>query len=137
MVTSTAADRALVARVVWAALLVAVVMYYVVLTQVLRAAPGDADVPLASQLRTMLLGLAAVQTVAVWIAWSRLATPPEDKGGGVQRAFTVHIVCWALAEAIALYGLVLGLVARRVEPLFFVWGFVMLVLLRPRAERLR
>ena len=81
--------------------------------------------------------MGGAQTVAVWIAWSRLATPPEDDGGGVQRAFAPHIACWALAEAIAIYGLVLGLVARRVEPLFFVWGFVMLVPLRPRAERLR
>lgn len=137
MVRSTPADRTLVARVIWAALVVAVVLYYAVLVHVLRIAPEGADLPLANQLRTMLLGLAAAQTLAVWIAWTRLATPPGGNGDGAQRAFAVHIICWALAEAIAIYGLVLGLVARRVESLFFVWGFVMLVLLRPRAERLR
>lgn len=137
MLTSPSADRTLVARVIWMALLVAVMLYYAVLLQVLRIAPEGADMPLAGKLGTMLLGLAAAQTVAVRIAWTRLASSPDGSAGGVQRAFAVHVICWALAEAIALYGLVLGLVVRRSESLFFVWAFVTLVLLRPRTERLR
>ena len=52
------------------------------------------------------------------------------------RALTVHVVCWALAESIAIYGLVLGLIGRgsTLSPVFFAWGAGLLLLLRPRAE---
>src|SRR5438105_3407315 len=61
------------------------------------------------------------------------ATAPADRVDP-QRAITMHVVCWTLCEAIALYGLVIGIIAHRLEPVFFVWGFVALLLLHPRAE---
>ena len=126
------------ARLVWASLLVAPALYGVVLVLVLRSGSGSPNPALADPLRTILLVLAAGQTLAVWFVWRRFVTPsgaraPADRVDP-QRAITMHVICWTLCEAIALYGLVIGVMAHRLEPVFFVWGLVALLLLRPRAE---
>ena len=123
------------ARLVWASLLVAPALYCVVLVLLLRSGPGIPSPALADPLRTILLVLAAGQTLAAWFVWNRFVGPSGGRTAvDPQRVIAMHVVCWALCEAIALYGLVIGLVARSVEPVFFVWGLIALLLLRPRAE---
>jgi len=124
-----------VARLVWASLLVAAALYCVVLVLLLRSGPGIPSPALADPLRTILLVLAAGQTLAAWFVWNRFVGPSGGRTAvDPQRAIAMHVVCWALCEAIALYGLVIGLIAHRLEPVFFVWTLVALLLLHPRAE---
>src|SRR5213080_246807 len=134
MSTRATGSPLLVARLVWASLLVAPGLYCVVLVLLLRSGAGSPSPALGDPLRTILLVLAAAQTLAVWIVWSRFVGSSGGRALDPQRAIAMHVVCWALCEAIALYGLVIGLIARRVEPVFFVWGLVALLLLHPRAE---
>jgi hypothetical protein len=138
MTTRAPGSPLLVARLVWASLLVAPALYCVVLVLVLRSGPGSPSPALGDPLRTILLVLAAAQTLAVWFVWLRFVSPSGARAPGdrvdPQRAIAMHVVCWTLSEAIALYGLVIGVVAHRLEPVFFVWGLVALLLLHPRAE---
>jgi len=130
-----------VARLVWGSLLVAPALYCGVLVLLLRSGAGSPNPALADPLRTILLVLAVGQTLAVWFVWNRVvvrsgARDPADRVDP-QRAITMHVICWTLCEAIALYGLVIGFVAHRLEPLFFVWGLVALLLLHPRSASFR
>ena len=123
------------ARLVWVSLLVAPALYCVVLVLVLRSGAGSPSPTLGDPLRTILLVLAAAQTLAVWFVWNRFVGPSGGRTAvDPQRVIAMHVVCWALCEAIALYGLVIGLIAHRLEPVFFVWSLVALLLLYPRAE---
>ena len=129
------------ARLVWGSLLVAPALYCGVLVLLLRSGAGSPNPALADPLRTILLVLAVGQTLAVWFVWNRVvvrsgARDPADRVDP-QRAITMHVICWTLCEAIALYGLVIGFVAHRLEPLFFVWGLVALLLLHPRSASFR
>ena len=135
MSTRAPGSPLLVARLVWASLLVAPALYSVVLVLLLRSGTGIPSPALADPLRTILLVLAAGQTLAVWFVWRRFVALSGGRAGvDPQRAIAMHVVCWALCEAIALYGLVIGLIAHRLEPVFFVWTLVALLLLHPRAE---
>ena len=141
MTTTAPGSPLLVARLVWASLLVAPALYCGVLVLLLRSGAGSPNPALADPLRTILLVLAVGQTLAVWFVWNRVvvrsgARDPADRVDP-QRAITMHVICWTLCEAIALYGLVIGFVARRLEPLFFVWGLVALLLLHPRSASFR
>jgi len=124
-----------VARLVWASLLGGAGVLLCRFSLLLRSGPGSPNPALADPLRTILLVLAAGQTLAVWFVWRRFVALSGGRAGvDPQRAIAMHVVCWALCEAIALYGLVIGVIAHRLEPVFFVWGLVALLLLRPRAE---
>jgi hypothetical protein len=52
---------------------------------------------------------------------------------------TTYVVCWALSEAVALYGLVLGFLARSLDEAqpFFIVGAALLLWQRPRADHFR
>src|SRR5436309_1644869 len=117
MTASTPGSPLLVARLVWASMLAAVALYGGVLALLLGSGSESPNPAFADQLRTILLVLAAGQTLVLWFVWRRFVAPPgahnPADGGGPQRAFAVHVICWALGEAIALYGLVIGLIARR------------------------
>src|SRR5437867_12657191 len=135
MTTRAPGSPLLVARLVWASLLGGLAFYCVVLSLLLRSGSGSPNPALADPLRTLLLVLAAGQTLAVWFVWRRFVALSGGRAGvDPQRAIAMHVVCWALCEAIALYGLVIGVIAHRLEPVFFVWGLVALLLLHPRAE---
>ena len=135
MSTRAPGSPLLVARLVWASLLVAAALYCVVLVLLLRSGAGSPNPTLGDPLRTILLVLAAAQTLAVWFVWNRFVGPSGGRTAvDPQRVIAMHVVCWALCEAIALYGLVIGLIAHRLEPVFFVWSLVALLLLYPRAE---
>ena len=130
----------LVARIVWGALLAAVLTYAVVLQILLLNRATAAGPQLVGTLRTVFIAVALVQTAAIWFLHRRYLAPALERAPGStaatdpQRTFTLLVVCWALAEAIAIYGLVLGMIGRQQEPLFFVWGLAVLVLCRPRPE---
>jgi hypothetical protein len=120
-----------VARVIWMALLVGVVGYFAALVAIAGAGGAAVDVPPA--LRTTLQALAAAQTAAVVVLRGRLA--PLGAEPSPSPALTTYIICWALAEAVALYGMVLGLLERSLAdgPPFFLASAALLLWLRPRA----
>ena len=127
------------ARIIWIALLVTVGAYLLVLAALLgsRAAPAvAADV---ATLRRVLMLLTVGLVAAVF--WLRRRLPlaafgAERPAPDAQFVMTTYIVCWALSEAIALLGLVLGLLAQSIGEAygFFVVAAGLLVWQRPRAE---
>jgi F0F1-type ATP synthase membrane subunit c/vacuolar-type H+-ATPase subunit K len=129
-----------VARIVWGALVAAVLTYAVVLQVLLRNPATAADPQLVGTLRTVCIAIAVLQSAAIWLLHRRYLVPALERAPGSsvardpQRTFTFLVVCWALAETIALYGLVVGMIGRQQEPLFFVWALAVLVLCRPRPE---
>ncbi|HJS72989.1 MAG TPA: hypothetical protein VJ921_01790, partial [Vicinamibacteria bacterium] len=97
------------------------------------------DAATVDTLRQVFRGLALVHFVALaWLA-PRARRPEGLKPARLQRLKTMTLVCLALAESIALYGLVLFLLSR--EPLDF-YFFLLVSLLSftlafPRLERWR
>lgn len=132
-----------VARVVWLAMLASVAIYFVLLSVLTPTGSPGAAPEMIRLLRKAFVMVAAGQTFAIWVIRRRLLAPtlavapagtPRELEPG--RALGVHIVCWALAESIAIYGLVLGLIGRgsSLSTVFFAWGAGLLLLLRPRSE---
>ena len=74
------------ARLVWASLLVAPALYCVVLVLLLRSGPGIPSPALADPLRTILLVLAAGQTLAVWFVWRRFVALSGGRAGVSRQA---------------------------------------------------
>lgn len=126
-----------VARIIWYAMLAAVAIYALLVGIVGGRVAGDPGV--SAIIRQVFMGLAAAQTLAVWFIHRRFLAPALERSPGAtggadpQRAFSLLVVCWALAESIALFGLILGMLGRR-ELLFFVWAVAVLVALRPRDD---
>jgi F0F1-type ATP synthase membrane subunit c/vacuolar-type H+-ATPase subunit K len=135
----------MVARIVWAALLASVALYVVVLV-VLASTEAERGAPeLVALLRTPLLGMAGLQTAIVGYLRHRFLAPastgqavmpPETDPG---RILSLHVFCWGLGEAIAVFGLVIGLIGREVgaTAVFFLWSAALLILLRPQAAYFR
>src|SRR5436309_15761553 len=110
MTTSARGSPLLVARRVWASLLVTAARYCVVLVLLLRSGPGSPSPALADPLRTILLVLAAAQTLAVWSVWRRFVGSSGGRAAvDPPRAIALHVVWWALCEAPALYELMIRL----------------------------
>jgi F0F1-type ATP synthase membrane subunit c/vacuolar-type H+-ATPase subunit K len=129
------------ARIVWIALLVAVGMYVLVLAALLGP---HATLPVAGDVATLrrVLMLLTVGPVAA-LLWLRRRLPlaaygTERPTPDAQSVMTTYVVCWALSEAIALLGLVLGLLAQTIGEAygFFIVGAALLVWQRPSAEHL-
>jgi hypothetical protein len=116
-----------VARIVWGAMLAAVASYAVVLAVVAPAGTAPAGVAHVGLLRRTFVAAGLVQSAVAWLVHRRV-TPRAPRG------FALLLVSWTLGESIAVYGLVLGLVARNVSEgvAFFVWAAVVLFLTRPR-----
>ena len=132
-----------VARVVWAVLLAAVAVHYGVLLVLVRGGQPTSSSVLTSLLLPLLLVIAALQSAIVWFVRRRFlavavepVSIPGEQRTDPTRIFSLHVVCWGLAEAIAVFGLVLGILARDLDTpaVFFVWSAGMLLALRPRAE---
>ena len=117
------------ARIVWLGLVVAVAAYFVVLLVV--AAREGSPVIDTRILGRVLLGIATMQALAIVVLRRRWLVPVPADGAAIP-----YVLCWALAEAIAVYGLVLGVLAHDVSPArpFFVASVGLLLWLRPRAE---
>src|SRR5947208_1975055 len=91
MSTGAPGSPLLVARLVWASLLVAAALYCVVLVLLLRSGPGIPSPALADPLRTILLVLAAGQTLAAWFVWNRFVGPSGGRTAvDPQRAIAPH-----------------------------------------------
>jgi hypothetical protein len=126
-------------RLIWIAMLVAVGAYVLVLAALIGsdAAPAPiADVP---TLRRLLM-LVTIPLVAV-VFWLRRRLPLADYGAKrptptVQTVSAMYVVCWALSESIALFGLVLGLLSHNLGEAypFFVVAIALLLWQRPRGE---
>ena len=125
------------ARVVWAALVVSLALYLVVLASVVGTpAPGEPAPP--SGLRHLFMLLALGNIGGVWVLRQRLplVEPPPSAVSDPRTVLGIYVACWALSEAVALYGLVVGVVARsfgEAQP-FFIVGTGLLLWQRPRAR---
>jgi hypothetical protein len=128
---------ALTARLIWGSLLLAVVAYWALLTALVPSRP-DTD-RLVPTVEATFLAVAAALTLVVWALHPRgePAAPAADASGREAHAPLVrYVVCWALSEAIALFGLVSGLVARDAAAGtgLMLWSLALLVALRPRRD---
>ena len=122
------------ARVVWTALVVSHPLYLVVLAGVVGT-PAPAT-PSGRRYLFMLLALGNIG--GVWVLRQRLplVEPPPSAVSDPRTVLGIYVACWALSEAVALYGLVVGLVARsfgEAQP-FFIVGTGLLLWQRPRAR---
>lgn len=125
------------ARIIWGAMLAALVSYLVVLV-LLLGQPGAAPPPGPGSMREIFAVLATV-TVAVILYFKRnLPSPDADpaRQAPSMPPLTASIACWALAESVALYGLVLGFLLHSLAEAspFFVASAALLLWLRPRAD---
>jgi len=120
-----------VARIVWLAMLVAVGLYAVVLAVLLGqdGTPGD-----VTALRRVFMGLAFGDFVVIYALRQRLPLDARP-AGDAQAVLTTYIMCWALSEAVALFGLVLGILGRSFDEAapFFIVAAALLLWQRPRA----
>lgn len=128
------------ARIIWAALLASVAMYLAVLAVLIAepsAVPVNVDVGL---LRSAFWAICVV--VLGVILFFRRALPSLDADPAratsptADAAFTIYVMCWALADSIALFGLTLGFLSRRLEEAlpFLVVAVALLVWQRPRRQ---
>jgi hypothetical protein len=128
----------LTARIVWGALLGAIGLYFVLLGS-LVGQPGGAPAVDVESMRPIFMGLAVLAFGGILFFRRVLPTVERDPARGTPadpRNFTAYVVGWALAESIALYGLTLGMLARRVDEAlpFFAVGAALLLWQRPRTE---
>jgi hypothetical protein len=102
-------------------------VFYVIVLHLVADRPVE---PVLPTLRLLFVALAAVQTALAWLA------RPRPGGTNPAAVFTRWAICFSLAEAIGVYGFVLGFLTADVGfalP-FIVWAAALLVALRPRAE---
>jgi CzcA family heavy metal efflux pump len=121
------------ARVVWTSLVAAVGVCYGVVLLLGGSGAWKVDPAVTEQLLPMLLIVAAIQTAVVWLVHRRFLRPALDPA----RILSLQVLCWGLGEAIAIFGLVVGMLAPepKIAPVFFMWALVILLAFRPRAER--
>jgi hypothetical protein len=120
---------ALTARLVWGSLLVGVVLYYALLVQLVPASEGGPG-RLLPTVEATFLAVAAALTLVVWALHPRSLDASADPRAALVR----YVLCWALGESIAVFGLVSGFVARDAAAGtgLMLWSLALLVLLRPR-----
>jgi hypothetical protein len=131
-------------RIIWMAFLASVGLYVAAFFAVSMAGPA-ANPPVLAVLRPLFWSLAAAIGVAsLW--WrrrclARSASPIAPVPGGdtlpasLGRAGTDCVMAWAMSEAVAVLGLVLGLLSHEVDdflPMAFA-AIVLLYLHRPSA----
>ncbi|HEU5060983.1 MAG TPA: hypothetical protein VFU21_30845, partial [Kofleriaceae bacterium] len=141
------ASALLTLRIVHAAMILSLAVYGMVLLLVTRAGPAGEPVPDAEiELRaprgeppgevfTVVLGLAAAVTIAaiflIRARWNRARSSRVEY-------FTLCILLWALAESIAIYGLVLGILHHALLPFvpFALVSLLVMVILAPRRSQI-
>jgi hypothetical protein len=114
-------------------MLVSQIIYVALLLAGVRGASEFLDLPILAQ----ALGAVALATaIGSHICWRRASgsgraihTPPPDPN----KSLPLYIVTWMLDESIAIYGLVLGMLAFPVDvwSLFSLIGFFLTILHRP------
>ncbi len=154
-------------RILHAAMIASIAVYGLVLLTVTRSGPAGDPVPAAEielsaprgeppgPIFTVVLGImAAITIAAVFIirarklprTGGRAALFDEGKGrapGKQKKAtrteyFTLCIICWAMAESIAVYGLVLGFLHHAILPFvpFAAASLLVMVILAPRRSHM-
>lgn len=141
------ASALLTLRIVHAAMMMSLAVYGMVLLMVTRAGPAGEPVPAAEvELRaprgeppgpvfTIALAAVAAVTIAgiffIRARWRRSRTSRLEY-------FTLCILLWALAESIAVYGLVLGFLHHALLPFvpFAAVSLLVMVILAPRRSHL-
>jgi hypothetical protein len=123
------------ALIVWSAMLGAVGWYLGMLVFLL-AQPAAAPAGDAASLRPIFFAFAVAAVGGIVFFRRRLPSADVDPTRAATpdpTNFTTYVICWALAESVALHGLTLGLLARRLEEAlpFFASGAILLVWLRP------
>ena len=122
------------ARIVWTLLLASLVALYVVVRLQL-AEGGTPTVSNGTSQRNTFLALSAGVIVAIVLADRGMIPVQPRRGASV--AFVRHVMCWALAESIGLYGVILAFQTREIDEahLFMLVAGGLLFWLRPRPER--
>ena len=115
---------------VWAAFLLSVVAYPSGLMVIVHRWRPAYDSALLAQLQMRCLLGGIAQTLVAFLLFQRA-------GGADAPSLSKHVTAWALADAIGIYGLILGLWRARPElsTIFFTWAIVLLLVMRPPAAR--
>lgn len=141
------ASALLTLRILHAAMMVSIGIYGMVLLMVTRAGPAGDPVPAAEiELRAprgeppgdvLTLALAAVAAVTILAVFFIRARWARAKTSRLEY-FTLCILLWALAESIAVYGLVLGFLHHDLMPFvpFAAVSLLVMVFLAPRKSHL-
>lgn len=153
------ASQLLTLRIVHAAMMASIAVYGLVLLTVTRSGPAGEPVP-ASEIElsaprgqppgpafTIALAIVAAVTAAVLLLIRRraMARRPalHDEGSASRRRprleyFPLCILTWAMAESIAVYGLVLGFLHHAILPFvpFAAGSLLLMILLAPRRSHL-
>ena len=135
-------DPLTTARIIWGALLSAVALYYGALEVLLSTSDGRHGALMVSTLQPILVVVAVIQTVTIWVVWRRIGPTDRVRYPATPNSPQVlgsYVVCWALGEAIGLYGFVLGVLGRNgaaAVPFFLLAG-ALLLMLRPRLHHFR
>lgn len=132
-------DRTL--RIVWGAMVASILVYAAVAASFLRAGASAVGHEKTSGIDLWLEVEAAGTAWAAIVLWKTRRTDPIRNGAldpesaaGRVAIRRVSIVCWALAESIAIFGLVLVGLRRTPLPgaVFLAAGFFLELLLFPR-----
>jgi len=154
------ASQILTLRILHAAMMASIAIYGLVLVTVTRSGPAGDPVP-ASEIElsaprgqppgsslTIALAIVAVVTAAAAFALRARALPRRrglyDDGAATPARrsrleyFTLCIICWAMAESIAVYGLVLGFLHHAIMPFvpFAAGSLLLMIILAPRKSHL-
>jgi hypothetical protein len=121
-------------KILWLALIAAQVMYLAV---ILSGVGVTQDEPLDLQALPIALAVVAVATaMGSHLCWRRASgagRPIHTTPAGPAASFTFYILAWVLDESIAIYGLILGLLAFSPEVWspFSVAAFALILFHRP------
>jgi F0F1-type ATP synthase membrane subunit c/vacuolar-type H+-ATPase subunit K len=99
-------------RIVWSTLLAAQLVYVaLLLSGAVRVRETPPDIP-AFPIALSVVGLStAIGAHILWRRASGAGQPIHTRPPDPARAFTFYLLAWVLDESIAIYGLVLGLLA--------------------------
>jgi len=123
-------------RLIWLAFLIAVPTYAVVLA-VLVGQPGAPPMADVNTLRNVFIVLTVGAIVAVYVLRARVSLGERDPArinADPQAVSTTYIMCWAMSETAALFGLILGMLSRSLaeaQP-FLLVSAALLLWQRPR-----
>jgi len=152
------ASQILTLRILHAAMMASIGLYGFVLLTVIRGGPAGDPVPAAEielsaprgqppgAALTIALAIVAAVTAAAVFALRARALPRRralyDDGSPARRSrleyFTLCILCWGMAESIAVYGLVLGFLHHALLPFvpFAGASLLLMIILAPRKSHL-
>jgi hypothetical protein len=127
------AQAKLILRVVWMAILLSQLIYLALLLAGIRGAKQPLDLPILAQALGVVALATAIGSHLCWRRASGSGTAIHTPLPGPAKSFPFYVVAWMLDESIAIYGLVLGMLAFPVDVwgLFSLVGFFLTLLHRP------